>query len=106
MSYAARSQLVTEIAHDLIVQLAPQELPLFQETSQAYLKSCSEALEQFQKVVETTQPFLKSVAESLEQYQKIIAASEPYLRYWMESMEQYRKMIESFLPHTDHPSGS
>ncbi len=39
MSNEAHNQLVTEIAHGLIVQFATQELPLFQETSEAYFKN-------------------------------------------------------------------
>jgi hypothetical protein len=39
MGEIAQSQLVTDIARDLIAQTAPQELPLFQATSEAYFKN-------------------------------------------------------------------
>lgn len=35
----AQNQLVTNIAYDLIAQIAPQELPLFSVTSEAYFKN-------------------------------------------------------------------
>ena len=39
MVEVAQSQLVTNVAHDLIAQIAPQELPLFSVTSEAYFKN-------------------------------------------------------------------
>ena len=39
MQNAAHNQLVTEIAYDLLAQIAPGEMPLFQETSEAYFKN-------------------------------------------------------------------
>lgn len=34
----ALNQLVADVAHDVIVQTAPEELPIFQETSEAFFK--------------------------------------------------------------------
>jgi hypothetical protein len=39
MNELAYKELITDIAHDLIAQIAPQELPLFRPTSEAYLRN-------------------------------------------------------------------
>jgi hypothetical protein len=39
MTDAAQNQLIASIARDLVAQTAPQELPLFQATSEAYFKN-------------------------------------------------------------------
>lgn len=40
----ARNQLVATVARDLVAQTAPQELPLFQATSEAYFKNPNKLL--------------------------------------------------------------
>lgn len=44
MGEVARNQFVAGIARDLIAQTAPQELPLFQATSEAYFENPSKML--------------------------------------------------------------
>ncbi len=44
MTNATENQLVSDVAHDLLNQLAPQELPLFRATSEAYFKNPQKAL--------------------------------------------------------------
>ncbi len=44
MSEVAQNQLVADIARDLVAQTAPQELPLFQATSEAYFKNPNKLL--------------------------------------------------------------
>lgn len=44
MSDTSQSQLVEEIAHDLVGQVAPHELPLFRATSAAYFRRSARSL--------------------------------------------------------------
>jgi hypothetical protein len=44
MSEITEKQLVGSIARDLVSQFAPQELPLFEETSEAYFKNPDKVL--------------------------------------------------------------
>src|SRR5574340_1468758 len=44
MADVARNQLIATIARDLVAQTAPQELPLFQATSEAYFKNPNKLL--------------------------------------------------------------
>src|SRR5437660_8088092 len=39
MTEITQNQLTTNVAHNLIAQIAPQELPIFQVTSEAYFKN-------------------------------------------------------------------
>ena len=44
MADVAQNQLIANIARDLVAQTAPQELPLFQATSEAYFKNPNKLL--------------------------------------------------------------
>ncbi len=45
MTDLTRDQLIRDIARDVVGQIAPQELPLFRATSEAYFKNPREVLE-------------------------------------------------------------
>jgi hypothetical protein len=43
---ATQNQLATDVARDLVGQLAPEEMPLFRATSEAYLKDPQKVLKE------------------------------------------------------------
>lgn len=46
MNDATENQLATDVARDLVGQLAPEEMPLFRATSEAYLKDPQKVLKE------------------------------------------------------------
>jgi hypothetical protein len=47
MNDAAQTQVAAEVARDLVSQVAPEELPLFRATSEAYLKDPQRVLKEY-----------------------------------------------------------